>query len=234
MRADRRVPVGALAVAALLALFGAGCSEDGPVNPNEPPDTYIKASTPINGVRRVMATYSAKDTTFYLKNMTNDFRFEFSPLSDPDLVAAYGTNWSLAFERISTQHLYEGFTDLAQNEQPAAVRIDSDFLAASVIEDPEHTDSLSHYQIVSVPTLAIVWTFEGTPNDVVAIESNYGFRMVRGDAAVLRAGQERDSTVWYVRRIEDHSTPGGAAADPRPATRSSGPNWGTIRAQYLF
>ena len=217
-----------------MGLLPAGCSEDSAVNPNEPGDNYIAANNPLNGVRRVMSTYSAKDTTFYYGNLTNDFRFYFSAQSDPDLVVAYGQTWGLSFEKLTTQHLYEGFTDTGGNAQPRAVRIDSDFLSATVIPDPEHADSTRHYQIANVPTLAIVWEFEGDPNDVIAIESNYAFLMVRGDVARLRAGQPRDSTRWYVRRIEDHSTASGAAPIGRPTTRAAAPTWGSIRAHYLL
>jgi hypothetical protein len=220
-----------MAAAALLLL--AGCGDDETVDPNLPPDNYISANTPINAVRRVMATYEARDRVSYLGNLTTDFGFRFSPASDPDLVVVYGDDWDKTFEDLSTRHLYEGFTDGLGTFHPKAVRIDSDFLAASVSPDPNHPDSTRHYQFVDVPLLGIVWELEGDPNEIIGIESDYGFHVVRGDAAALGAGQPSDSLRWYVYRIEDFSTAIAAPARGSASMPGSSYTWGAIRAAYL-
>ncbi len=231
----KRITHRALAFACAIVLIGvlAGCSDDGGFDPNQPSDPYISANTPINGVRRLMATYAARDRGYYLGNMTTNFRFDFSPASDPDLVLIYGNNWGLAFETVATQHLFDGFTDGLGTEHPPVVRIQSDFTAASVSPDPNHADSTRHYQVVDVPLLGIVWEFEGDPNEIIGLESNYVFFFARGDAAALGAGQPADSTRWYLYRLEDHSSALAAPAGGTANRPEAGATWGAIRAHYL-
>ncbi len=60
---------------------------------------------------------------------------------------------------------------------------------------------------------------------------------MRGDAAVLRAGQVADSTRWYIHRWTDKSmalvvrTPGPTApANTMPARSAT---WGAVKSVYL-
>ena len=58
------------------------------------------------------------------------------------------------------------------------------------------------------------------------------FHLVRGDVAVLRPGQEKSASRWYIRRWEDLSASFGFA--PRgPSTNSTtSSSWGSIKNQY--
>ena len=69
--------------------------------------------------------------------------------------------------------------------------------------DPEHADSTDHYRVVAVQRFALDIRLPG--EQVLRTKPALNaFHLVRGDAAVLAAGQPADSTRWYIRRwLED-------------------------------
>jgi hypothetical protein len=69
--------------------------------------------------------------------------------------------------------------------------------------DPEHPDSTGHFRVVAVSRFSFDIRTPGAM-ELQALPALQVFHVVRGDAAVLAAGQSADSTRWYVRRwLED-------------------------------
>ena len=65
--------------------------------------------------------------------------------------------------------------------------------------DPEHPDSTDHYRLVAVHRFESRIHRAGL-KDFTSLPALHVFHVVRGDAAILVAGQPADSTRWYVRR----------------------------------
>jgi hypothetical protein len=226
----------------LLALVSAGCggSDDpaplqpGPVSPL-PPGTPLN-DTPQNTMVRFESAYENQALTEYLALFSNDFSFRFSTQADPALVSRFGSTWGVSRDSASTRHLFDGFTNGNGEFVPGAGAITLALVGAQFLADPDRPDSAAYYKLVIVPTITLTLDIAGT--DGFEIAAPHDFRLVRGDAAVLRSGQAADSTRWYIHRWTDQSAalaairaPGPSAlAHPLPARPST---WGTVKALYL-
>ncbi len=231
MTAKRRVRVG-LGIAVACAAFVFGCGDDdGPTAPKAaPPDTFDVAITPLAGFHRLMETYSGQDAYWYDKMLTRDFRYLFSAEADPALVTEFGNSWGVVNEAASTEHLFAGFQNENAEFLPAAVSIVVSIPDATTGVDPDHPDSTAHYARVNSNFITIDITL--ADDLTYAVFTPVGIDFVRGDVAVLGEGQPADSTVYYVRRIVDRSTP--FKTIPRVRSNAAvAATWGAVRAHYL-
>ena len=241
-RLARRVPCAArvtltLALLTGLAVVGAGCGGSDRVADPGPPDPGITPAndTALHALQRFEACYEQEALDEYGLLFTADFRFAFSPDADPELVSQYGTSWRKADELAAAGHLFAGFTNTGGEFQPGARTIALQLNGALVIEDPNRPDSVRHYAFADVP--AVTLAIELTTGEIFEVDAPHRLRLVRGDAAVLDAGQPADSTHWYIRRLEDLSValPGARGdadpvlAIPLPARSAT---WGSIKATY--
>jgi hypothetical protein len=232
-----------IAVLAVAVPLSFGCSKN-PFTPpiddggNTLPDDTPQNDTPQNTMLRFKATYEYQVVGDYEKLFSKDFRFTFSSQSDADLVARYGNNWGKDDEIESTRHLFQGFTDENGDAQPAATTITMTLPGIVDQDDPFHADSTEHYRVIAIPTLLL---HIALANDAgFDVSAPHTFYLVRGDAAVLDAGQEATATRWYIRRWDDLSpaiaAPGGpitTASEGGNALAAFAPStWGAAKATY--
>lgn len=203
----------ALLAALVLLPVLSGCGSN-PFNPPIDPggDGHVPGDTPVadspqNLMIRFEKSYEFQDLPNYEGILTSDFRYTFSAASDPLLVNQY-PNWGLDDEVESTKHLFEGFTNSEGKAISAASRIDMTLNGVQYnAPDVQHTDSTAYYQKVVVTIVDMTIEVPDTPEPVqYHISARHEFYIVRGDAAVLSAGQEARADRWYIRRWDDLST----------------------------
>jgi hypothetical protein len=193
---------------AVFAVLAAGCSDSKSTKVVVPNDG-LPAGTPVNDseshlMNRFEATFDAQSEGEYAKLLTDDFRFHFSQASDPDLVLAYGDNWGRVDETTAVTHLFDGFTDPVNGIIPGASTVAMAFANFQVGADPEHPDSLDHYQKVHVATMTLEIDVPSSPEPTTYfVSSSQDFYVARGDAAVLGSGQAARADRWYLRRWDD-------------------------------
>jgi hypothetical protein len=226
---------------ALLPML-AGCGSN-PFNPQIDPggDGHVPGDTPVadspqNLMLRFEKSYEFQDLPTYTNILTSDFRYTFSNDSDHDLVDRY-PNWGRDDEEESTKHLFEGFTKLDGTPVPAASNIDLTLTGVQYQPDYLHPDSASHYQKVVVTLVEMqIDVPDPTGNITYVISARHEFYIVRGDAALLDAGQEARADRWYIRRWDDLST--GSALVARLAEVNAGAvkrtpvTWGSVKDTF--
>jgi hypothetical protein len=229
---------------ALLPILS-GCGS----NPFKPPidpggDGHLPGDTPINDSQqnlmiRFEKSYEFQDLPAYKYLLTSDFRYTFSLASDPLLYNQY-PNWGLDDEILSTQHLFEGFTNTEGKYFAPASDIQMDLVGVTYTGDFTHADSASHYQKVIVTDVNMTIEVPNPPSTdplVYQISARHEFYIVRGDAAVLDAGQEARADRWYIRKWDDLS-PAPSAAVLRLASldgaglQSTPATWGAIKGTF--
>ena len=234
---------GLVAVAICLVLgLSAGCGSDKSTEPEPTLDPFPASSTPEGAVKRFVAVYNAMDSTEFARLLTEDFTFEFSNATDPDLVAQFATGWVKDDEIISARNLFQGGVNSSGLFQPRPNTIDLDFLQSVTRPDTIEGRDSTYYRVLLTPiTLTIdvpprPGETEGTTFLVGAggSPSVQRFFFVRGDEAQLEPGQPADSLHWYLWRWRDESTP---QLKPHPGSRlgpleSNEATWGQVKAFY--
>jgi len=158
------------------------------------PDPLPASDTPRRAVERLFRAYECRRLPEYADMLTADFRFV---SADPEVRTAFPDGFKREDETASAEHLFHGFTTAAGVELPAAreIVVITDTMWAE--PDPERPDSSSRYQQVVVPRVRMsVVRADGSALDVD--DGPHVFRVVRGDAARLGAGQPEDANHWYV------------------------------------
>ena len=217
------------------ALALSGCAFDPPVIPKPPPPPPPPINdTPQNAMLRFEAVYEQLALAQYEALFASDFRFTFSSQSDPELVATWGTSWGKDDEIEATSHLFTGFVDSEGNTQPRVQSIELEFEGEQFVDDPAEPDSGAWYKYVIVPRVRLDLVM--ADGREFTIDAPHDFHLVRGDAAVLDAAQERRADRWYVLRWDDRSpslSPAPAPSAKTPSTAvAPGTSWGGLRAEY--
>ncbi len=232
-------------LAAIVLPLAAGCGGN-PFNP--PPDDGdggLPDDTPLNDnpqntMVRFERTYEYQVLPEYEKLFAANFRFIFSNQTDPDLVTRYGENWGKPDEIESTGHLFDGFTNGLGESVPGATRIDMRSNSPTFGDHPGFDpDSAAFYEWVVLPRLELDIEVPGSPEPLIyTIDARQEFYLVRGDIAVLDAGQEARTDRWYIYRWDDLSQPLAgpsrlAALDAGSLTGTSTPTtWGATKDRY--
>jgi len=214
---SRLVRVSALALTIAVLPVLTGCGGGNPFHPpiddvhTLPPETPLN-DTPQNTMIRFQRAYDHQDITSYKNLLSSDFRYTFSNQTDQDLVNQYGTNWGKDDETESTQHLLTGFTNSIGKYYGPANSITISFTGDQYLQDFQHgTDSTAFYAYVPVTQvrLDIVVTDpqSTTGTTTYNIQAEHDFYLVRGDVALLDAGQSNATDRWYIRRWDDRSLP---------------------------
>jgi hypothetical protein len=231
MRASRLAAFASL----LLLLAGCGHKSTKPAVPADGlPAGTPQADSPAHLATRFEATFDSQVEDEYAKLLTADFRFHFSSAADPNLVSQYGDNWKRADELACISHLFDGFTNSVGEVVPGASRIDLTLTGIQDVADSAHADSTAHYRKFIVTSLNGTLEVPTSPDPTTyEMSSRQEFYMVRGDAAVLGAGQAATADRWYIRRWDDLSTFFAAGKGPvlNPARPST---LGSIKSQYAF
>jgi hypothetical protein len=216
----------------IIALVGCGGGDKIVGDPwPVPPGDLPQADSPVHLVQRLEGSWKFQDLPEYRKLLAEDFRFRFSPLSDPMLVDRY-PNWGVDDEVESARHLFEGFTNSSGELVPAAIQIELTLVGIAFEDDSTHADSTAHYRKVVVASMVGTIEFPGQSEPLIySLSSRQEFLLVRGDAAVLAQGVAADSTRWYLRRWDDLS------ANPFVSRRKTidavtAKTYGAIKAQY--
>ena len=214
-----------LALALAVLPLATGCGSN-PFNPpidggggQLPPNTPLN-DTPQNTMIRFEATYENLVLAEYEKLFTSNFRFTFSSQSDPTLAQQYGNSWGKDDETESTSHLFKGFTNELGEFQGPASAITLSLDGASFIDDPARPDSGAFYKYVIVPSSNLRIEIAGASGTIYEISAPHDFYLVRGDVALLDAGQDASANRWYIYRWDDKSAPLAAVA-PRLASLGS-------------
>jgi len=224
------------------------CPSSDAANPFNPPidpggDGHVPGDTPLNDspqnlMLRFEKSYEFQDLPTYINLLTSDFRYTFSADSDLELVNRY-PNWGRDDEEESTKHLFEGFTNSASPPVvvPAASRIEMTLTGVQYLGDYQHPDSASHYQKVVVQNVGMeIDVPAGTAITTYQISARHEFYIVRGDAAVLAAGQEARTDRWYIRRWDDLSTStaliGRTASINADAVKQTPVSWGSLKNSF--
>jgi len=223
----------AFAISLVIGAAMAGCDSSsvgpGPCWDCLPPPPIPKNDTPLHALQRLVFAMEEESPLEYVALFTSDFRFEFSEASDPPLVTLYGDSWNKGDETAFLRHLLQGFVSSTGAYVPGsgsiAMRMDRD----TVFADPAHADSTRFYAYCPVYSMQLMVDVSDT-SGVTSFEINapQDLYLVRGDAAVLDAGQPADSLHWYIHHWDDLSPPppAGGTAGQVPTT------WGRLKARY--
>ena len=170
-------------------------SSAGPAAPD-----YV-ADSPVGLMHRFEEAYEARDLDAYAALFTADYRFY---PSDPEVAGRFPV-WTRTDEILSADHLFHGFTDAHGVYRAKATRISLDLSPYQERVDPEHADSAAYYRCYAVPSVTLqVWTADG---DYFIERQEHDYYVVRGDAAVLAAGEDGSADSWYIRKwVENPST----------------------------
>jgi hypothetical protein len=173
--------------------------------------------TPAEAVTRLFDAYDSEDLSAYGRLLTQDFSFRFSRDTDPGLEEEYRSRWGLELELTAAEHLFSGYSAHAG----ASTIFVSSF--------PTQTSDLTRLTARVSGTVAMDIQLEDDTS--IHLSSPIRIDLVRGDAASLGSDQPADSTVWYVKRIEDRSREVGGPRNPR-----EGEIWttfGGLRGRYV-
>ena len=224
----------------LLVLVGslaAGCGGSSTAPPPPPPPVVVIHDTPQSTMAAFQHTYEFKDAAGFASLLAGDFYYSFSVAADPTLAAQYGSDWKRENEILSATHLFSGFTPSSSGiPMPGAEFIAMTLVSPQYFDDPAHADSADYYKWVTVERVVMSIEIPTTPEPVIYnIDSRHEFYLVRGDAAVLVAGQPATSNTWYIRRWDDLAV-NFALARTRiagdPSTPAAPASWGRIKVTY--
>ncbi len=245
LTSSQRFSALALTFAVTFVLSGCGGNPFKPPpdggNNGLPKDTPLNDS-PQNTMTRFQRTYEYQVQPEYVKLLTSDFRYTFSANTDPRLVDQYGPNWGIDDEAQSADHLFNGFTSSTTgNYIPGATNITMALNSVQYFDDPAHPDSSAYYKWVTVARVVMAIEVPGTPDpQIFNIDDRHEFYLVRGDAALLDAGQSATADRWYIRRWDDlsRSLAGAmriASANNQVSNSSmSHPTtWGAMKGTYI-
>jgi len=171
-----------------------------PSSPNEVVRVPCRASSapdsPLGLIRRFEQAYECGDFDAYAVLFTNDFRF----LSeDPQFRTDYPEGMTREDELRSARHLFYGNTKEGGEHVPLAVKIDLRFDSLAVVDDPVFPESSWSHQMVIALGVSLVIDVGGN-YEIVSLGDRNEFRVVRGEAADLGAGQASDADHWYFRK----------------------------------
>jgi hypothetical protein len=221
------------AALALLLVVAAGCVTE-PVHKTPTPVPAPLNDTPANTIQRFVWAYENKKSIEYEQIFTEDFTFEFSTATDPELAAQYAAGWLKLDEKTAANHLFGGFMDDSTGYHPPASSIDLIFAKTAPSDDTDGRDP-DKFKVLAtrVDGVFIVPPTGGQTEDTrYVIDNNlHRFFLVRGDAAAsLAAGQPADSTHWYIWRWWDETGQVYAPASLRASSMNS--SWGSVKATY--
>lgn len=188
------------------------------------PSASALANTPTGALQALAAAYSEKSLEKVAGLFANDYQFSSTSMESVAVMQNFGRDRELQ----TTGALFHGLVMNGKLVQPGADSIRIRIAGGSEAADPEHPDSVATYRLVAVRDFTFrifvpgMDTLEATP-------ALHVFHLVRGDAAVLAAGQSADTTRWYIRRwLEDMSGLAIALAkqkgdcEPQPVKRARG------------
>jgi len=226
MRKSLAVMLMAVALAPVLS----GCVFSPKSKPPVAPDPIPDPSTPQNAIKRFNQTYEQKKAQDYQGMFTGDFTYEFSNSTDPTLVNQYASGWFKNDEKLSSSHLFSGYTPPRGVTLPAATAIDVNFETTTPIDDGAKGGAAT-YKILTTRVDGSITVPQAGSDPLTYVFTNNlnAFYFVRGDAATgLDSSQPADSGHWYIYRWVDISY----LAPESAKTLSQHYSWAGIRAMY--
>lgn len=194
------------------------------------------ASQPLEGpqatLERFAHAYRTRSVAGVDAVLAGDYRFHEQGSTLSEFLSGNGRESQMN----TIRGILEGVRKDGRIVMPAAATVSLEMDGIGQDFDPEHPDSLGHYRVLSVGKFDLRAVL---PNGQTLItESRLNtFHVVRGDAAVLAAGQPADPSTWYIRRwltdvtsvitaIRERGEPCG---EPEPATPDAVPAAGSPR-----
>jgi len=227
----KNIRLGALLIVLLPVV--SGCQET-----TKPPVTthaLVTNDTPAHAVERLVGAYEKKDEGAFGGMFTGDYTFEFSNNTDPTLVNQYSTGWFKEDEKLSSSHLFSGYTPPGGKKLEAASSIAIHFAVTAPVDDNSAGVDPATHKILGTPVDGTITVPEAGAEPLNFImTNNYNvLYLVRGDAAAdLDSSQPADAQHWYVYRWVDLSILNAsnvASFNPTPAQSFT---WGHVKAAY--
>jgi hypothetical protein len=214
----------------ILCVVLAGCSKGHPSTAPQDP-VIIGDPSPQLTMQRLVSAYEQKKPVEYQDAFTGDFRFEFSNVTDPNLVQQYAGGWFKTDEKESSNHLFTGYTDPGGGQLPAATSIVIHLATDIPTDDNASGEPDTHKVLLTrVDGSVTVPQSGGEPLTYLITNNYHAFYLVRGDAAdSLDFTQPADSLHWYVYRWVDLT--GTAPKASGPATKET-TTWAEVKATY--
>ena len=230
----------------MLALLASGCGTEPERKP--PVDGKIKQrEPPEEAIARFVWAYENRKGIEYEQIFTEDFTFEFSTATDPELAQQYQNGWFKLDEKTSARHLFEGFTDDSTGYHPPASSIALTLAKTTPSDDTEGRDP-TKFKVLATRVDGVITvppTGTQTEDTRYVIDNNlHRFFLVRGDAALdvnsnptVLPPLLADSTRWYIYRWIDETAgiTGAPSGGLSPASASPSPmflptSWARVKA----
>jgi hypothetical protein len=209
----------------VLLMISLAAASETPVQHGAAQTASPQHGNPKAAIEALARAYRARSIEQYAALLTADYRFHWVNAAQP---AQYSAGFDREFEVSSTRAMFTGGT--AHDGKPGMRPADSIGVAIGELletADPEHPDSSEYYRVVSANPFHLHVYISGTKGFDVSNNVEY-FHVVRGDAAILVAGQPADAKSWYIRRwLDDTSGLANTLAqtqgtcDPQSASKSS-------------
>ncbi len=166
------------------------------------PASVPPASQPLEGPQATLASFARayRDLSAdrVVSHFTADYRFHILGDSLLRFVSGFGREQEASTIQNMLRGLVRGADTLMAPVDSVGMQMDG-FLEAP---DPEHPDSTRHYRVVVVSRFEFGIRARG--ERMLTMSSQHVFHLVRGDIALLVAGQPASADRWYIRRwLED-------------------------------
>jgi hypothetical protein len=236
-----------VALAATVILLAGCVYNPTPAPPPPPPPPAPLNDSPEGAIKRFVWAYQNKKGTEYEQIFTEDFTFEFSTATDPELAQQYQNGWFKLDEKTSARHLFEGFTDDSTGYHPPASSIALTLAKTTPSDDTEGRDP-TKFKVLATRVDGVITvppTGTQTEDTRYVIDNNlHRFFLVRGDAALdvnsnptVLPPLLADSTRWYIYRWIDETAgiTGAPSGGLSPASASPSPmflptSWARVKA----
>lgn len=227
----------------MLLLLNAACSTEPETQLGQ--DVDPPNSTPERAVESLFAAYVSQDTASYLHLLAPDYVFNFSDLTDPDLVTEYDDGWIIEDEADFLRNLFVFGVRRDGSDWPSALEIETVLSSSTSYGDTAAGRDSTKYRTLEVAAWMDVHlppsgSFPERSSILVGgFGEHHRFHLVRGDVAVnLAQGQVADENHWYIWQWNEVYLPQGGPdkqlrlSGGETATPVFAASWGGLKGLY--
>lgn len=169
------------------------------------------SGSPQAFLARFADAWQRRDLDAYATLLTDDFRFHFG---DEEGQARHPGGWGKEDELASASHLFLGRVD--RPDRPRARRIALEFMAVSVLADPDFPCDREHHALIDAREVRLAIELEG--GGQLGAVGHHAYRIVRGSVneawRLRRWDEEPAESLLAVATCADTSTMVAGAAAP--------------------